>query len=436
MILADPPAATAEPVLRCVAIPLVRRDIGPNLEKALALWSDDRFFPRLNSQVPRPHLMVMVNNASSEQLARVEAMFQAQPRLMTCFSGFSAHSADLKGDRDTYIRSPLIGCGVYGTRAGPSFLFLRTLQQAGGHGGFTLQIELDCLPVQAGWIEATQHAIDDHASAWVIGSLYAGTGEVDADTQSHLNGNALYRTGDGRFRSFLHELWLPRLLEQTQRRPNLAYDCWWALERAQASALSANEAWHLFQTYDGFFHVDPFVVNLLSRPEDVQDYIRVFEKFYLLGRTAVFFHGPAMPVLRQQLLDYPEDSIFDGIDRMAPPDAGRRPLPLPATAGPDAVCSHPMPATQAASWLERFADRMRKDTPSDARLLLRAAAARLMVDRGQALKNLERSQALSWAIDAARRVLGPNHDAVIYFDRILAAARGVASTISIHDHAA
>ncbi|WP_212525604.1 hypothetical protein [Actibacterium sp. MT2.3-13A] len=424
MNLSLPPAAAssaADPVLRCVAVPLIERDIGSNLAALLALWSDDRFFPVLDPRTPRPHLMVMANNATPERLAEAEAIFRAHPRLGRCFSGFSAHSAGLSGDRDLYARGRAARKGAFGTRAGPNFLFHRTLEQAGRHGGFTLQVELDCLPVQAGWIEAAQEVIAGHASAWVIGSVYAGVGELDTWLQSHLNGNALYRTGDGAFQSFLSGVWMPRIQTHVQRRPDLAYDCWWALERSQANARAANESWFLFQTFDGFFHADPFIVNLLVPPQGVQAYSRIFEKFARLGRTPVFFHGPAMKALSARLLDHPKDSIFEAIDRMAPAQTPRAPVPPLRRAAPAAGPADPLP--EGGDWLDRLAGRTRADAGANARLLLRAVAARLQLDPGGVLPRLEAASVLHEALEAARAELGDGHAVVAYFERALNAAR-------------
>jgi len=383
--------------LRCVALPVVQSDIGAPLEEMLSLWSDPRFAPLLNDATPRPHLMLVVNNAPEEVLDQARLIYDNHSELDQSFCGFTALSADLKGDMDRYERKPRARLGSLGGRAGPNFQFFRTMALAEQFGGFTLQIELDCLPVQAGWIEATQRVIDGHGSAWVIGSVYAGDGELTPDTQTHMNGNALYRTGDPLFQSFLAEVWLPRLLRRIKQDYTLPYDCWWAVERKAASALESNEAWQLFQNFDSFMQSDPFVTNLLCKQSDAQAYIEVFEKFSRLGQVPVFFHGAAMTALRKLLVTHPEETILDGMDRLT----GQRGSRLRAT--DFAIKSKPLSPAGDASWLGRL-------PPGEA--LLKAVAAQLLTDPKHSIEGL------THCIELSRKALGAGSPTVAYFDHV------------------
>jgi len=420
-----PPTAggdQSEAVLGCVAVPIMAGDIRRNLPELFALWADERFLPVLDGNTRRPHLMIVINRASPDQLARIEAQFHAHSRLATAFSGLSARSAELEGERDLYVREGSTGTGVFGRKSGPNFLFQRLIELATPHGGFVLQIELDCLPVQAGWIDATQGVIADHARAWVIGSLYAGSGMVGDDNKSHLNGNALYRVGDSAFRAFFSEVWMPRLMHQIAERPDLAYDCWWAVEWFRADARTGNDSWRLFQTYDGFFANDPFVVNLLASQQGAQGYAQVFDRFAGLGRVPVFFHGPDMHTVRQMLLRHPGDSIFDAIDRIDPPEGSRRPRP-PMRRAPSDV------AVVQDVWATRLAARATSGALSAEQVLLQIAAALLTRDIGDARSWPDRGSALGQAVAAARASLGEAHPACAHFDTVKAYASDRASRL-------
>ena len=87
-------------LLRCVALPIHSRDIEENLASTFRLWSDSRFSPATGNLTHLPHLMVVVNCASSETLAEIEMIYRRDPSLARCFSNFSVHSAELRGDRD------------------------------------------------------------------------------------------------------------------------------------------------------------------------------------------------------------------------------------------------------------------------------------------------------------------------------------------------
>lgn len=305
--------------LGCVAVPILASDIDHRFRDLLALWSDPRFFPVTRRHARKPHLLVVVNNAPPEALAKAEAVFRAFPSLAECFAACHAHSAGLEGDRDLYVRGATRMHGRFGNKAGPNLLFQQTMQFARQFGGFTLQTELDCLPVQAGWLESAQAVIAANARAWIIGSTFAGRQRLTHEIQMHLNGNAIYKAGDDGFQAFLNNVWMPGIFSRADTDPNLAYDCWWALMKHKANQNDGEEAWQLFQRYDAFFHNDPFIVNLLSAPAECQEYRNVFERLVETGRTPVFLHGPAMTSLLSVLLNHPKDSVFDAIDRIAPP---------------------------------------------------------------------------------------------------------------------
>lgn len=354
-----------DPTLRCVAVPITQSDIGAPLEELFALWADARFSPVIRRETHRPALLVVVNNASDDALEVVRSLYRAQPTLAHSFSGLTVQSADLKGDMDRYVRKPRGREGTFGARAGPNFLFFATMRFAEPFGGFTLQAEVDCLPVEAGWVESTQAVIDGHRSAWVIGSRFASDGELTKETQFHLNGNALYRAGDPLFQSFAHEVWLPRLLRLIKNDHTLPYDCWWAVECANASALKRNEAWRLVTTFGHLIQPDPFVVNLLAKPQDAQAYTGALERFARIGPAPVFLHGAAMTPLRAQLLKYPGDTMLDAIDRLTEqPRNALRQVDLRAQQTPKA---------HEADWLDRLAGHTKAITPDVAKTLRRLA---------------------------------------------------------------
>ena len=376
------------PGLGCVAVPIVARDIDGGLAEILALWSDVRFRPGGQAEAPRPHLMVVVNSASEDQITRIQTLYKGFPALAAAFSGFSVYSAGLEGARDVYAPDGGATGPVLGRKAGPNFLFRRLIELGAAQGGFTLQLELDCLPAGPGWLAAVQGVIGDHPRAWVIGSHYAGAGLLGADAKSHLNGNALYHTGDPRFRAFFNDIWMPRLLHQIRTRPDLAHDWWWAVERHEADARANNTSWQLFQTYDHFFQADPFVVNLAVPEDGARAYAQVFDRFAGLGRAPVFLHGPAMNAVRSALLQHRQNSIFEVLDLLDPPKN---------------------PAGT---------DRQSKTLPPE-RILLQAAADLLQPGSEEAAADAERAQRIRAACDA----LAEDHPARVHYERVRAHMR-------------
>jgi hypothetical protein len=401
--------------LRCVAIPLRADDVEPKLAPLFALWDDDRFLPRLDPRAPLPQLLVVVNKAGPDLLERIAAMFHARPRLAQCFAGIAAHSAGLEGDRDLYARDATRAVGAFGNKAGPNFLFQATMVLAGRHGGWVLQIETDCLPVQAGWLDATQQVIDGGSRAWVIGSVFAGGPGLDPSIRTHLNGNALYKAGDPAFQTFLSEVWIASILEQVGTRPYLAYDFWWALETDDADSRTGNASWRRFQTYDSFFRNDPFVVNLLAEAPQARNFVQVFDRFAALGRMPVFFHGPAMNTLLPQLLEHPGDSMIDAIGRLAGSGSGpSRPLRMAAGAVP-------MRPAAGGDMLTRLATRAAAGEGGADTLLLIFCAAALLLDPAPVLARLDTDPDLAAAIQQAQASAVPA--VAEHFARVCAHAR-------------
>ena len=431
-----PKAGTSR--LGCVALPIIAGDIAGNLGEVFALWADDRFRPFVPGGTPphKPHLLIVVNSASEAQLAQITTLYRTFPVLASSFSGISVHSAQLEGARDTYAPdgdgNEAAGGPVLGRKAGPNFLFQRVIELGAEHGGFTLQLELDCLPVGPGWLGATGMVISDHPRAWVIGSHYGGAGLLGPDAKFHLNGNALYQGSDPRFKAFFDGIWMPRLLYQIRKRPDLAYDWWWSVERFEADALSNNISWQLFQTYDSFFHADPFVVNLAVPGTSVQAYARIFDQFAGLGQPPVFLHGPAMNVVRRDLLEQPQSGIFDVIDSLDPPKVSPKASPetlpgLPRTmrgAGPAegnrqsaALPPDQLLLAAAADLLNSAPGAGLRDSERSAetRESERSAETRES-ERSEAPPNPDRAQAIS----AARDALSRDHPARVHYDRVRA----------------
>ena len=414
--------------LKCVALPLLARDIGDPLVSTLRVWDSPRFFPVAYRRGPRPVLLVVVNNADSATLTKARDIFYSFPRLARCFSGFRAVSADLTGDRDLYARNAPTAIGAFGNKAGPNFLFQRTMELAEEHGGFTLQLELDCLPVEAGWIDATEAVIAVNSHAWVIGSIYSGRRGLHQSIQTHLNGNAIYATGDMAFQNFLRETWMADLINKAPTNPNLAYDCWWSMQQSAANALSGNAAWLRVQAYDSFFRNYPLVVNLLVKSSGLQEYLSVFDRFAALGRRPVFFHGEAMVQIVNHVLAHPDHSIEETINYLAPSSA-----PV-ARAGFASIDPENLKEASVNAWQPQTVDlshvrasvRTRADTakhsrqlPSErgrmARSLLLAEAARLLRDQP--------AVSSPWAIETAMTLLSPQDPVIAHFLRVLNTSR-------------
>ena len=280
------------------------------------------------------------------------------------------------------------------------------MQFAARFGGWTMQLELDCLPVEADWLDATQRVIDGGTRSWVIGTLFGGRNGMDRAFQNHLNGNALYKTGDPEFQTFLSNIWLPSITKLSRHWPNLAYDCWWSLQGYLADASKGNSFWDLFQTYGSFFRYDPFIVNLLVEPSDAGEYITQFQRFASIGRSPVFFHGPAMKPLLRTLLLNRQDDLLTAIDRVASVERMvTSNLSLdPASGFPPQPVNVPR-AMPEGDFISQLVARSSKGDEEAARQLLVCFASALVMEPSSAVRREVEYNALSDALRKAQESL-------------------------------
>src|SRR3546814_20576151 len=67
---------------------------------------------------------------------------------------------------------------------------------------FTQLMETDCVPAKADWVTDLD-AICSREPFWIAGAFLHDLGAVNGDYAFHLNGNALYATGDQQFPALL-----------------------------------------------------------------------------------------------------------------------------------------------------------------------------------------------------------------------------------------
>jgi len=278
--------------LGSVLVPCLSSDL-PVLEQTFAFWSDPRFLPLVSDECPKPSLLIVYNMADEDLIARTHALYAKFPVLQACFDKIEVFSADLEGDRDLYVRDSSRPEGVFGNKAGPNFLFQQAMHIAAEYGLYTFQIELDCLPLRPNWLHDLYRMLTP-SDAWVIGSPYLGDAPLDPSIQFHINGNALYRCGSPHFLTFLDNIWIKNVTMLREVYPNLAYDCWWALQMTRSDASSSNAAWQLWQEYCFFFQYNAFVVNLTVGADQASQYTTVYDKLVEKQLRPLFFHGAVM----------------------------------------------------------------------------------------------------------------------------------------------
>ena len=262
-----------KPHVRTIIIPCLGSD-QDNLRFLLSSWEDPRLHPVADGAKPKKRtLMVVLNNADQGLIETFEAICRDSAVVQQVFSEVVVKSAGLVGDADLYAKNAEVAKGAYGNKAGPNNLFFAALDFAASRGGFALQCEVDCFPLAPGWLTRLDRLTASNPEAWVLGSHYTGLYPLHDSIRYHINGNAIYHVGDAGFQDFARNVWRPRLQEFTRKDPNLAYDCWWAIEMHRASPQLRNKSWMLTIAYGHRFVALPFIINLLHKEtlgEDLQ----------------------------------------------------------------------------------------------------------------------------------------------------------------------
>jgi hypothetical protein len=145
---------------------------------------------------------VFLNNSDMVEIVEKEL----KP-IYSIFKHIFVVSFDFDEYEDMYIWSPPPGktCGKYGFVSGPYCLFMKTMECCDVFNT-TLLIETDCI-LNENWVENLYNYTKYAGGFWISGATYDGWHflEVwkDRSVFAHLNGVALYATGNTDFQAFL-----------------------------------------------------------------------------------------------------------------------------------------------------------------------------------------------------------------------------------------
>lgn len=155
---------------------------------------------------------------------------------------------------------------------GPNVVFahmLQLLRLSGYEAAFIM--EPDVWSVRPGWEAALVAAAADDDGWWVRGSVW----QLWRPTDGHLNGNALYRLGNGsEFPLFVHQA-----LSSAALQPGLAYD-----GAMMALMHRIAHSWNEFKTLGGRLQQTSIVVNLsMMRPcWSAEDVLALYPKAFFV----------------------------------------------------------------------------------------------------------------------------------------------------------
>tara|TARA_R110002110_G_scaffold357670_1_gene567049 strand:- start:18282 stop:20141 length:1860 start_codon:yes stop_codon:yes gene_type:complete len=251
--------------LGSVLIPITAAEQDQVLDN-LWLWAQPAFFPTLGLPPSRrPDLLFICNNAAAAACeSRVQAFLASEPTLRQCFDEVRFVTLDLTGDADLYRRENHGPRTSQGFRAGPNNIFFAAMDAVRGHWGHTLYIETDCVPIRPDWLGQINRHLQGAEPAWVTGSIYRGSDPLGPREKRHINGNAIYATGDPAFQNFIDTVWRPRLAEFVVEHPEMPFDCLIEAlyEGADGGRGDDNSDWQLIRATSHNFRYSALIPNL------------------------------------------------------------------------------------------------------------------------------------------------------------------------------
>ncbi|MFC3714815.1 FkbM family methyltransferase [Luteimonas soli] len=217
--------ALGVPALQALAIPLTTREL-PLLLANLALWALPAFRPlRPDSTLcGKIDLRLFFDTGPSDEIVEeVEAAWAGLHELRECFRRLEITFLGIPDDLNQYVRDPKRR--DVPRKMGPNLHFLATMRECRGYR-FTQLMETDCVPAKADWLTDLD-AICRREPFWIAGAFLQELGSVNASFAAHINGNALYATGDPAFQEFMEKTFIPALRYLIIERGDndLAYDC-------------------------------------------------------------------------------------------------------------------------------------------------------------------------------------------------------------------
>ena len=256
--------AIKENLLGAIVVPTTYFELNRIIEN-LYIWDSPAYQPYMSfPNQPSVYLHFVFNSFRNEQVeSLIKEVFNKTYILSRCFAGIKFSYCNLEGDRDLYVRGKKgIALPLEGYKSGPNNQFFTTIEQFAKDYPYIFYMETDCLPIKADWLNKLTEIVNNSENFWLKGSIYRGNSPIDRDFQNHINGNAIYATGNPDFQRFVKEVWKPELINTIQsEKPSLAYDCFLDLYFNKASAKDRNKQWCQWQNIAHKFTYTDFIQN-------------------------------------------------------------------------------------------------------------------------------------------------------------------------------
>ena len=187
-------------ILECIALNTTTKEIVSGRFDTFMKRLEERTVPTDTTRSIT--LYIILNNS-----LKIDAAKEWIPKLAHVFKTVDVISLDIAAIDDLYVMNPKKGeaCGKYGFISGPYCLFMGTMKCCETYNT-TLLLETDCI-LNEHWIDSLYNYTKHAGGFWISGATYDGRFHHHIwqyrSMFAHLNGIALYATGNPDFQAFL-----------------------------------------------------------------------------------------------------------------------------------------------------------------------------------------------------------------------------------------
>ncbi len=277
--------------LQCVAVPLTAKEIDGFLYN-LVNWLSPQLKPSLVVRKSGTVLHLFFDfKEDAYVVSRINDFIAIHPEIYSYFVDVRLTFFNFPEEVNYYLKAAGTASERFCSKSGPNIFFLSVMGHCRRYE-FTMQMEADCIPIRAGWLDAAENLLEGGAEeAWIIGPGYFGPMKLDSSYRSHINGNAIYYSGSRQFQEFLENDFVPLLQDLISGGVNdLAYDTVLSLAYANIGLLSRNRQEQLVRVSPRFRRSN-FCLNLGGRIENSEPFSGDLRELLKANPDSFLAHG-------------------------------------------------------------------------------------------------------------------------------------------------
>jgi len=279
--------------LSAVVVPTTTSELSSVLKNIIA-WDQPNLIPSVGKKhAYKPDLIFAFSSEENiETINRIKNAFAATQYLQKCFNKLDVIFLNFSSNIDYYEKNYDSNISGEGYKSGPNEQFFNLINYFSSSEEFIFYMETDCVPIRQGWLDRIIELAEGDQESWIIGSYYKGIDKISDDFFLHLNGNALYRTGDRDFIKFTNEFWQPSLHEMIKNKDaRIAYDCLLSSVFSQSKSSEGNKYWNIFQQVGHRLRATEIIQNISGSADQTKNPLTTIQSIITTSPQTYIVHG-------------------------------------------------------------------------------------------------------------------------------------------------